>query len=71
MAFPKKWTMFIFSFFMGCLMSFAMTAVDTGFTDNLNHRYIRGFGIGFGEAYPTALLVAHLTRKLTELLPRD
>jgi len=49
-------------------MTFAMTTINTGWTEGFFYRFISGWLIGFVVAFPTSLLVIPLARRIVDRL---
>ncbi len=57
---------FIVSVCMSFFMSFVMIAVNQGFMENFFWVWMRGWLIAFFVAFPTALAIVPVARRLTE-----
>jgi hypothetical protein len=61
----------IISFGMSCVMTFFVTAVNTGFVENFLLLWMKAWATAFPVAFPTALIIVPLGRKLTIRLTND
>ncbi len=68
MKINKKYTNVLFALFMGLSMgliiSFILTLLNIGFIPNFFFIWMRGFGLGFAVAFPTALIIMPYVRKI-------
>jgi hypothetical protein len=65
---PKKFTPILFAFIMATgmatIMSFALTAINTGFDGAFCMRWARSLVIGVMIAFPAALVISPIARKI-------
>lgn len=75
MRISEKYIPYVFILFMaasmGFVMSFTMTAANTGFTAGFIVRWFHSYVIGLIVAYPTALLVAPLGQRLISRINKE
>lgn len=68
---PKKYTSYVFSFFMAllmsCLMSLVVSIVNLGFVENLVSAWMRAWRFSFFIGFPSILLVTPIVRLLVAL----
>jgi len=69
---PKRYEMITFAFFMSllmsCIMSFFITVVNIGFTNDLLWRWLHAWGIAWAIAFPLALFVVPAVRRIVHRL---
>lgn len=69
---PKKYTPYVFAFFMSsfmsCVMSFVINVVNVGFIDGIVFIWLKSWALAFVVAFPTVLLIAPIARKLVAVL---
>ncbi|KPK03937.1 MAG: hypothetical protein AMJ64_14705 [Betaproteobacteria bacterium SG8_39] len=74
MRLPKKFFPVVFAFFLTIIMVFVVTGVGTavniGFPPNFFALWMKAWGIAWLAAFPTAVFVAPLARRLTEAVLR-
>jgi hypothetical protein len=72
MKINPKYSPYLFAFFMGAsmgiVMSFLITAINVGFTQDFLFRWLKAFGIGASVGIPTAVLVSPFIAKLVNRL---
>ena len=68
----KKYTTYVFSFFMALLMSAIMSMVvsllNVGLVENIFAIWLRAWGISFVIAFPTVIVVTPLVKRLVNLM---
>jgi hypothetical protein len=69
---PKKYTTYVFSFFMALLMSCTMSLVisifNVGLIEGIVSIWLKGWGFSFIVAFPTVIVVSPIVRKLVNLV---
>lgn len=70
----KKYTVYVFSFFMAllmsCIMSFVISVFNVGLVDNIISIWLKAWSFAFVVAFPTVVLVSPVVRKLVGLVIR-
>ncbi|MCR8923081.1 DUF2798 domain-containing protein [Dasania sp. GY-MA-18] len=68
----KKYTTYVFSFFMSLLMSAIMSMVvsllNVGLVENIFAIWLRAWGISFVIAFPTIIVISPLVKRLVNLV---
>ncbi|MDA9556639.1 DUF2798 domain-containing protein [Vibrio sp.] len=69
---PKKYTPYVFSFFMALFMSmfmsFVITVMNIGWVDNIVFIWLKAWGLSFLIAFPTAMFVSPLIAKIVSFV---
>jgi hypothetical protein len=69
---PKKYTPYVFSFFMALLMSCIMSGVicihNLGFVDNIVAIWLKAWGFAFVVAFPVVIVVSPIVKRLVSLV---
>jgi len=68
----KKYTSYVFSFFMAllmsCLMSLVISIFNVGLVDDIISIWLKAWVFGFSVAFPTVIIVSPAVRKLVNLV---
>lgn len=71
----KRYTGYVFSFFMALLMSsimsFAISTLNLGLAPNILSIWLKAWAAAFAIALPTIILVTPLVRKLVTLVIKE
>lgn len=64
---PKKYTHYVFSFFMAllmsCIMSFVITVFNVGMVEDIIILWLKAWLFAFSVAFPTVVLVSPIVKK--------
>ncbi|WP_372740785.1 DUF2798 domain-containing protein [Neptunomonas sp.] len=69
---PKKYTSYVFSFFMAllmsCLMSLLISIFNVGLVDGIILIWLKAWSFAFSVAFPMIIIVSPAVRKLVSLV---
>ena len=72
---PRKYTPYVFAFFMAllmsCFMSFVISVLNVGLDDEIISIWLKAWGYAFTVAFPTVIIISPVVRKLVKLLVDD
>lgn len=69
---PKKYTPYVFSFFMAllmsCIMSLVISIFNVGLAENILSIWLKAWGFAFIVAFPIVTFISPIVRKLVSLV---
>jgi len=69
---PKRYTSYVFSFFMAllmsCLISFVISVFNVGLVEDIMFVWLKAWGFSFVVSFPVVIVVSPLVKKLVDLV---
>ena len=69
---PKKYTTYVFSFFMSllmsCIMSLVISIFNVGLVEGIITIWLKAWGFAFVVAFPTIVVISPIVRRLVNVV---